>query len=443
VIELSVTIEAAFSSIFSIGIKLSTQIDYKMKLKVLVASLFLWSILINIQLSVFGNLPVKTPINVEFKTETVKRIGGYGDNWCTTWTKDGSLLTSMDDGSWLNEGYDFHHNVYKITGSKDNFIIEPVPNYPKFTDKGEGWFGYGIYSVNGIIYSMVSRTQDDRWSGPFRGIKMLKSSDNGQNWYCIARNGETRLITPMDEKSKEDISPEKMFFWEELGQFIHGKMAFPFSYCSFVEHGQDNNTARDEYLYIYSPEGAQANKLLLARVKAREIENRDRWEYFAGWQDEMPQWTKDIEKRGVVHEFPEKNGNHEYFGWYSWLPSVVWNPGLNLYIMVNGGTYGGRSLSRQTSDYYDSWMHTKTGSLGFWYSKNPYGPWTQFFYTDYWITDDEKNRTYQPKLSSKWISKDGTEMVLIWSDAMSDENGKSHTTNYRWNQMDIKIVTGN
>jgi hypothetical protein len=86
-------------------------------------------------------------------------------------------------------------------------------------------------------------------------------------------------------------------------------------------------------------------------------------------------------------------------------------------------------------------MHTETGSLGFWYSENPYGPWKQFYYTDYWIVDNEKNRTYQPKLSPKWISEDDTEMTLIWSDAMANEEGKSHADNYIWNQMKIRIET--
>lgn len=54
------------------------------------------------------------------------------------------------------------------------------------------------------------------------------------------------------------------------------------------------------------------------------------------------------------------------------------------------------------------------GSLGFWYSANPFGPWEKFYYTGHWIVDDLNNRTYQPKLSPKWIGEDGTEMTLIW-----------------------------
>jgi len=32
-------------------------------------------------------------------------------------------------------------------------------------------------------------------------------------------------------------------------------------------------------------------------------------------------------------------------------------------------------------------------------------------------------------------------MVLIWSDAMKNEEGRSHTVNYKWNHMKITIET--
>jgi hypothetical protein len=31
--------------------------------------------------------------------------------------------------------------------------------------------------------------------------------------------------------------------------------------------------------------------------------------------------------------------------------------------------------------------------------------------------------------------------VLVWSDAMRDEEGRSHSVNYTWNQMVITIET--
>jgi hypothetical protein len=80
-------------------------------------------------------------------------------------------------------------------------------------------------------------------------------------------------------------------------------------------------------------------------------------------------------------------------------------------------------------------MHELPASLGFWYSRAPWGPWHQIFYTEDWVADKPTNRLYQPKLSPKWISDDGRRMVLIFSDA-SDGHGYQ----YRWNQQEITLV---
>jgi hypothetical protein len=383
------------------------------------------------------NPPV--PLSVSFHYETLLRIGDHGDNWCLTWTADGSQVTSMCDGNWLNGADRYHNHLYRIRGEAKGFTREEIPAYPRFTYDLSGWFGYGVLSIGDHLYSMVSKTPGENWSGPFRGIKMLKSPDAGHTWFRVNSLGEERYMDPGDDSAREDISRNEMFFMEESGQSAHGGTAYPFSFCSFVQQGRANAAARDDYVYIYAPEGARSNKLLLARVKSYEIEKRACWEYFSSWNGEKPVWTDDLDKRGIIHEFPAKNEKGEYFGWYSWLPSVVWNDGLGLYIMVNGGTYAGHGLSDSVEDYYDGWMHTKTGSLGFWYAEHPYGPWNRFFYSDYWTVDDDRNRTYQPKLSPKWISPDGTRMVLIWSDAMKNEEGRSHTVNYRWNQMKISL----
>jgi len=385
------------------------------------------------------NQKTLVPTGIEFQEETLIRKGDHGDNWCITWAPDGSQITSMDDGNWLKGPEGFHNHLYRIKGNPDDFTREDIPDYPHFTRNLGGWFGYGVLSIDDRLYSMVSRTPGEDWSGPFRGVKMLTSADQGKSWYRVNGKGEKRLLAREDTAAMEALGTEEMFFFEEGGNFLHGKMAYPFSFCSFVQNGQSNAAAGDDYIYIYSPEGAQSNQVLLARVKKEGIEFRDKWEYFSSWKGNVPVWTADLNKRGVVHEFPEKSSSGEYFGWYSWLPSVVWNEGLGLYIMVNGGTYGGHGLTDQEDDYYHSWMHTKTGSLGFWYSENPYGPWTSFFYEEYWVVDDERNRTYQPKLSPKWISEDGRQMVLIWSDAMKNEQGRSHTVNYMWNHMHINL----
>lgn len=382
------------------------------------------------------------PVGVTFHKESIRRLGSGGDNWCITWTKDDSQITSMCDGNWLNLDNPiggFHNHLFRIIGEADDFDREDIPNYPDFSGEQGSWFGYGIVSIDNNIYSAVSKTPWGSWSGPFRGLKLLKSSDNGDSWYRIDKSGNELLLGAKDS-IRNVVNDSEMFFLEEYGIPHQEQKAYPFSFIDFVQNGQNNSAAKDDYIYIYSPEGAQAHELNLARVAKDKLDVRSEWQYFTKFDsNKKPQWSKDISKRGYVIKYPEKSSKGHYFGWYSWLPSIVWNEGLGLYIMVNGGTYAGHGMTDSDKDYYDNWMHTKTGSLGFWYSENPYGPWKQFFYTDYWIADDEKNLTYQPKISPKWISKDGKRMTLIWSDAMKNEAGNSHTVNYIWNQMSITI----
>ena len=378
------------------------------------------------------------PEGVIFHTDTLYRSDNHGDNWCITWASDDSQVTSMCDGNWLGGKRFYHNHLYRIVGGPDKFSRHDLPHYPDLSGKSGSWFGYGIVSVDGALYSVISKTPGESWSGPFRGIKLLKSSDNGKTWHRVNRWGQERKLGPTDDARKE-VNADEMFFLEEFGLPHQSRRAYPFSYVDFVKCGKDNAAAKDDYLYIYSPEGAHAHKLLLARVPKYKLGIRSAWEYFERYEDNRPMWTAEVTKRGYVHVFPEESNDGNCFGWYSWLPSVVWNEGLGLYIMVNGGTYAGHGMTASDKDYYDSWMHTRTGSLGFWYSQNPWGPWRQFYYTDYWTVDDPKNRTYQPKLSPKWISEDGKRMVLIWSDAMKNDEGRSHTVNYKWNQMRITI----
>ena len=381
---------------------------------------------------------VGIPTCITFHRDTLFRSPGRGDNWCMTWAQDDSKFVSMDDGNWLGGPHAYSNHLYRVLGGPGDFTREDVPGYPQFIFNEQGWFGYGLVSIDGTLYSFVSKCPKNHWSGPFRGVKLLKSPDHGQTWFRVDPWGCEQFLDGWAEL-RYAVSDDEMFFLEESGLEGHGQVAYPFSFCAFVQNGQDNRAARDDYVYIYSPEGARSNNLLLARAPKQSLGTRSSWEYWRAWEGDEPIWTDDLAQRGALHIYPEKNEAGHYFGWYSWLPSVVWNPGLQLYIMANGGTYAGHGLTEAGEDYYDRWMHTETGSLGFWTAKAPYGPWKPIFYTDCWTVDSAANRTYQPKLSPKWISEDGKRMVLIWSDAMKNEAGRSHSVNYLWNQMEITI----
>jgi hypothetical protein len=260
-------------------------------------------------------------------------------------------------------------------------------------------------------------------------VKLLKSYDNGKTWYRVNKDGKEYKYTGPRDPARYTTNANEYFFLDEFPISRGGKNAYPFAFWDFVQHGRDNSEAKDDYVYIYSPEGAYSHKLLLARVDKDRLGHRDDWEYFKAWDGTKPVWTSNINQRGYVMQFPDKNKDGMHFGWYSWLPSVVYNEGLDLYIMINGGLYAGND-----GHYYTYNGPDRTGSLGLWYSKNPWGPWTNFYYTDYWKAKDPNELTYQPKLSPKWISEDGTRMVMIWSDY-----GYNFGSYYVWNQMEIKL----
>ncbi|MGC9523266.1 MAG: hypothetical protein ACP5HG_15450 [Anaerolineae bacterium] len=207
-------------------------------------------------------------------------------------------------------------------------------------------------------------------------------------------------------------------------------LTWAFSQIAFVQCGQDNTAAQDDYVYCYSPNGTRPHELNLARVPRDRICDRDAYEFFVSHtKDGQAIWYADIGYRGAVHTLPEG------WGLYSWLPSVVYNQPLGLYIMATGGTQPPGS-----GEPDDAFMHYETGSLALYWAEQPWGPWTPFYRRREWTADSTANRLYQPKLSPKWISDDGRNMVLVFSDAQRDAKGRSHTVNYRWNQMRIRLV---
>jgi len=161
--------------------------------------------------------PPRIPSGVTFHTDTLFRSKGHGDNWCLTWAADDSLITAMCDGNWLGGEHSYHAHLYRITGGPENFGIRDIPGYPQFVWKTGSWFGYGVVSVGGLLYATVSKTPANHWSGPFRGLKILKSPDNGKTWYRLNRQGKERAI---DSRSaaRNDVTPEEMFFLEEQGR---------------------------------------------------------------------------------------------------------------------------------------------------------------------------------------------------------------------------------
>ncbi|MAM89082.1 MAG: hypothetical protein CME36_17420 [unclassified Hahellaceae] len=386
-----------------------------------------------------------TPTGLTLDKSTHQTIGGRGDNWTLTWAKDGSTLVTMDDGNWFSDTANtYSHTVYRInypSSTSSNFSMSNVSrlsNYPTFSYKKSCSFGYGLLAVDGVIYSMVSRCEGVNWN-QFYGMKLLKSYDNGSTWYRVDKNGGEDYMGAWD--SERDSRDSSEYFFYKGNGVTHWDSAkgnvtyYPFVYNTFVQAGKDyqHGLQRDGYIYIYSPDPSHASKVNMARVKHYDIGVRANWEYFTRYDSNgNPQWTKDINQRGVAYSLRRTDSNGNPISWYSGLPDIVYNPGLGKYIMVNGGMYA------KTYNGLDAGKNNGSGSLTFYSSDNPYGPWKEFKHIDHFTATSSTERTYQPKLDPKNMSSDGRQMNLIWS----DHAGPFATKYYTFNQMKINLSVG-
>jgi hypothetical protein len=85
---------------------------------------------------------------------------------------------------------------------------------------------------------------------------------------------------------------------------------------------------------MYSPEQHEPRHLAVIRVHKSHILDREHYEYFKGWNDGTAEWTKNMSDRGINLLYPAAPEGEEWM-WASWFPSVVYNPGLDLYLMVS------------------------------------------------------------------------------------------------------------
>lgn len=375
----------------------------------------------------------KIPTGVEFHKSTLARKGNFGDNWCQTWAADNNIYTMMDDGNgwWGSEIRTKEHigewgsMCIQIQGDADftDADVKKMPGWPK-TELSSPFYAYGVLSVDSIIYVWLWKSEwDFGYTRPIAN-RLLYSPDFGQTFFRWNGVKET-------EETFEEADSSSFFFYKEDPKWKEGKETYAFNWIAFCQNGKDNSAAKDNYIYMYAPEQYDPSKLSMIRVEKSHILDKSAYEYFKRWNGDAPEWTRNMNERGVNLQYPERRTDGEWM-WASWFPNVVYNEGLDKYIMVSYG------VTDEGKEYWDGWCKNckYPASLGFWYGKNPWGPWEQFYYTEYFYAGSEDNRTYGFKLNPKWISDDGKSMQLIWSDA-----GNDHSTYYRWNQMEIEILT--
>ncbi|MHC4679574.1 MAG: hypothetical protein ACYTEK_12825 [Planctomycetota bacterium] len=334
-----------------------------------------------------------------YRTPDARRCG---DNFCNTWAGDDNIYLTVDDGNGWPDisgvNTELNHRVWRLKGGPESYSPEYLQDYPDY-EWGRNWYAFGIVAVDGYIYYTISRP----YKVDKRGIKLLYSPDYGHSWF--------RHDGVSAEKGKYVEDASTMFFWNE-----HMHL---FSYCDFVQCGKDYQDAKDNYVYLYCKLTSPEPSIYVARVPRghANIVSKSKYEYCKGHDNNgFPIWTPNIIQIKKVMSFPK-----EYYH-SGFLPSVVYNKGLDLFIMMVGA---------RPEDRFSG----KPPILRLYWSRTPAGPWTEFHRDDDWRADSQENIPYQPKFMPKFTSADGKIMYMDYSDCSN--RWKRH---YVWNQQKITLT---
>ena len=288
--------------------------------------------------------------------KTIIRRASGSDNWPITWGDDDRLYTAYGDG-W---GF-----APKIKGKLSLGLARVEGTPPKITGvnirsatgekKGDGPRGVkasGMLMVEGVLY-LWGRNADRAG----KGARLAWSKDRGKTW-----------------------TPSPWTFSQ-------------FGYCTFVNYGKNYAGARDSYIYTVTPDGPSAYKptdrFILMRVGKDRIAAREAWEFLES-RDKNGKgvWTKDISRRGAV--FSRRGG--------CLRSGISYNAPLGRYLWWQQNA-GGGSDSRAA------------GGFGVYDAPEPWGPWTQVYFTRKWDVGPGETGCFP----TKWISRDGKTLWLLFS----------------------------
>ncbi len=149
--------------------------------------------------------------------------------------------------------------------------------------------------------------------------------------------------------------------------------------------------ARDEYAYVYSHDQDSAyrpaDRMVLARVKTKEMTERKAYEFFAGLDaNGQPKWSADVAARTAVFEHPGR----------CYRSGVTYNAALKRYLWVQIIPGGPTRF---------------VGGFGVYDAPEPWGPWSTVYFTKAWDVGPGETAS----MPTKWMSEDGRTIHMVFS----------------------------
>lgn len=283
-----------------------------------------------------------------------------GDSFPMTWAEDGEIYTSAGDPGWgeSHSGLD----IEKFSGEPTNYKISKVNHMNDYLGwGGDGPKPTGMICVDGILYLAIQNLLGVR-KPPFSLTSQHGSdahviySPNKGSYYWVP--GIKNISTPMF-----------------MGHHFGGP--------AFINFGQNNANARDNYVYAASSDQwDNGSNLRLGRVPSDNIVRREAWEWVCAFTPSgEPAWSFDLNEAVPILSL------------HRWLsqPEMVYLASIRRYLLFTWRLHKDFSPDDGTD-------------LLIFEAPEPWGPFALVYWEEYW--EGKEFNPYCPRLPLKWINPD-------------------------------------
>ena len=332
---------------------------------------------------------------MEIDWSTHQRHAPGSDNFQLTWADDNNQYGIWGDGDGFagpNSRYRVSFGVARIEGDHNNYkgydrYGHKESSESEATIKGKSW---GIISVNGNLYAWVHPDKKGGWG----------------NW--ADHNSESRMYSSKDKGASWQAANWAFTREDNLGG------------GNILQFGKDYTGAIDRYVYHYMVQqnaftdttGKEwelhiPGNIFLLRVRMDRLMEREAYEFFSGFKNQKPEWSKDVNAKKPV--FSDMNGIGSPIG-------ISYNSGLKRYLL--------------TTEH----STPESGMIGVFDAPAPWGPWSTILYSnkETWFGHDNPDiipaNCFFWCFPTKWMSDDGRSSTMVFTGAGRGKNNDSFNT---------------